>query len=409
MITQRLRVGLLIETHHSYERNLCRGIATYAHAHGPWYFYNLGGMPDDMDDSLEDSAVSRLKKWGAEGLIVRCENYHLVERLRSLGLPMVDLLAWNDHNGIPAVDVDHKAVAQLAADQLVERGFQRFAYCGFDSLYYSKQRAKYFSAYLSSMGYPVDVFDSERNTELTYSMSLERRGPIDVDELEKWICALPLPIGIMACYDIRGQHVLDLCSKNGILVPEEAAVIAVGNDDVPCEMCDPTLSSVEPNTRKMGYEAAKLLHRQFAGESNLPEITLIEPLGVVLRQSTDAFSITDSQITAALYFIRRHAAEGIGVRDVLKQVQLSRSTLERRFMKLVGRSPKEEITRLQIKRVQQLLTRTNYGLDEIARLSGFNYVAYMCKVFKDKTGMTPGKYRKDTLSERGSGDTSQLA
>ena len=406
---RRLRIALLIESHRTYERNLLRGIAAYAHAHGPWSFYNLGGTLGEVGGSQEASVTSRLKKWGPEGLLVRCEDRRLVSRIRRWGLPMVDLLGWHETKGVPAIDTDHEAVARLAADQLVERGFQHFAYCGFDSLYYSECRSRCFVEYLSSMGYPVDVFDCSRNPGATSSFALETHGTIDVAALEEWIHSLPRPIGIMACNDIRGEQVIDACSKHGILVPEEAAVVAVGNDDVICELCDPTLSSVEPNTRKMGYEAAAMLDRMIAGDGDHPKITRIGPLGIVLRQSTDALSITDSDITVALHFIRRNAGKGITVNDVLSKVPLSRSTLERRFTKLVGRSPKAEITRLQINRVQQLLIRTDYPLAEIARLSGFNHVEYLCKVFKEKAGMTPGEYRKEKTPERDADGASQLA
>ena len=37
-------------------------------------------------------------------------------------------------------------------------------------------------------------------------------------------------------------------------------------------------------------------------------------------------------------FIREHACEGIGVDDVLSQVPVSRSVLQRRFRSLLGRS-----------------------------------------------------------------------
>ncbi|MBN2579639.1 MAG: DNA-binding transcriptional regulator [Pirellulales bacterium] len=397
---KRLRVGLLIDSHRTYERNLLRGIATYAHAHGPWSFYNLGAIAGDR-------VVSRLRQWDGDGLIVRSENVPLIRQIMRLKRPMVDLLGWYRHKGIPIIDTDHEAVAKLAANQLIERGFQHFAYCGFDSLYYSHKRSQHFVEYLTSLGYSVDIYEPRRSSGATYSLMLEAQGTLDAGKMATWIRALPRPIGLMACNDARGQQVIDICGECGVLVPEEMSVIAVGNDDVICEMCDPTLSSVEPNTRKAGYEAAALLHRMVLGETTESEITLIEPLGVMLRQSTDALSIADHQITKAMNYIRRHVSDGIDVADVLRNVRLSRRTLERRFLQLVGRSPKEEIIRMQVERIKQLLVRTDYHLSQVAKLAGFNYVEYMCKVFKTQTGMTPGQYREEMLAQKGATEWAQ--
>ena len=67
----------------------------------------------------------------------------------------------------------------------------------------------------------------------------------------------------MAAYDIRGRQVLDVCRELDVRVPDEVAVIGVDNDELVCELADPPLSSVIPDTRiaRTGYEAARLLDR----------------------------------------------------------------------------------------------------------------------------------------------------
>ncbi|MDX1564183.1 MAG: substrate-binding domain-containing protein, partial [Phycisphaeraceae bacterium] len=204
---------------------------------------------------------------------------------------------------------------------------------------------------------------------------------------------------VMACNDLMGQQVLNASRAVGVSIPEEVAVIGVDNDELFCDLSDPPLSSVEPNTEKIGYEAAGLLDRMMQGEPPPSAKVFIDPMGVVTRQSTDVLAIEDRHVAAAVSFIRQHACDGINVEDVLQHVRIPRSSLERRFSASIGRTPKAEIVRVQIERVKQLLAATDYILPRIAELAGFKHPEYMSVVFKQKTGRTPGQYRKESQIE----------
>ena len=52
-----------------------------------------------------------------------------------------------------------------------------------------------------------------------------------------------------------GRATADIMAKEG------AVIIGVDNDDVLCNLCVPSLTSIEPDTELLGYEAAALLDR----------------------------------------------------------------------------------------------------------------------------------------------------
>ena len=106
-----------------------------------------------------------------------------------------------------------------------------------------------------------------------------------------------------------------------------------------------------------------------------------------------------------LGYIREHACSGINVDDVLRHSTLSRSQLEKRFRSFLGRSPQAEIRRLQVMRIKQLLTETDFPLKKIAELTGFEHVEYMCVVFKRITELSPGAFRGRRQSSRNSHKT----
>ena len=116
-------------------------------------------------------------------------------------------------------------------------------------------------------------------------------------------------------------------------------------------------------------------------------------MGVITRESTDLVATEDVVASTALAFIRQHACEGIQVADVARAADVSRSTLDARFRRVVGRTVHEEIQRNQLNAAQQLLTTTNLPVEEVAQRAGFSSAQYMNAVFQRLLGQTPGRYR----------------
>jgi LacI family transcriptional regulator len=215
-----------------------------------------------------------------------------------------------------------------------------------------------------------------------------------VQALARWLVKLPRPAGVLACYDIRGQHVLEACQLADLRVPDEIAVIGIHDDELVCDLCNPPLTSVIPDARRAGYEAATLLERMMSGERVAAGIRTVPPIGIACRQSTDVMAVSDERVAAAVRFMREHAHEGIDVADVLRAVPMSRTLLERRFKALIGRTPHEHLLRTRIDRVRTLLATTELSVGAIAEKAGFAYQEYLTVVFRRETGMTPKAFRQ---------------
>jgi LacI family transcriptional regulator len=377
----RKTVALLIETSNSYSRGVLEGIVDYVRKHERWSIFlpeqERGGPPPAW-----------LNRWKGDGIIARIENDSIANELRKPGLPLVDVSAARHLPDIPWVETDDAAIAQLAVEHLLDRGFRNLAFCGDSGFNWSNWRREEFRRLVETKHFEPHIYDSLSRNDATYSWTREKRG------LVKWLKRLPKPVGIIACYDIQAQKILDVCRELNIAVPEEAAVVGVDNDTLLCELADPPLSSVICNTHRTGYEAASLLDRMMRGETVEPKPVLVGPLGVQARQSTDILAINDPDVAAALRFIREHAFEGINVADVLRQVPLSRRVLESRFQKTIGRTPHAEIHRVKLERIKQLLSETEFSLTEIAARTGFEHDEYLSVFFRNATGMPPGKFRQ---------------
>jgi LacI family transcriptional regulator len=220
-----------------------------------------------------------------------------------------------------------------------------------------------------------------------------------IAQLSAWLKSLPKPVGVMACNDMRALQVMAAAQASGLLVPEEVALLGANNDATRCELAYPPLSSVSTNSFQSGYRAAEMLDLLMSGGRLEGDNVRIDPLGVVTRHSTDVLAIEDKNVAAALSYIREHACAGIVVEQVLKFAAASRSQLEKKFRRHLGRSPQAEIRRVQVARIRQLLIETDFPLKKIAELTGFEHVEYMCVLFKRLTGMTPGSCRKKFRTE----------
>jgi LacI family transcriptional regulator len=370
------RVALLIETTRSYGRNVMRGVGDYARIQGPWIFH----LP------TEGPATSMPAKdeWDGDGIIAQPrQDIPFLKQLASCGVPVVSLSGPPGTGGLPAVRANQEAVAELAMNHFRERGFTRFAYCGSPREKVWPPTGQLFQRLAQNAGYHCESYQPAYE---------DQARTLRLNLMAKWLRALPKPIGLLAAHDLRAREVLDACRLAGLHVPEEIAVLGVNDDELICEMANPPLSSVMHNARRIGYEAAAMLHRLMVGKKVIADI-VVDPLGVKTRQSSDLLAIEDPEVAIAVRFIREHACEGIHVEDVLDQVALSRRALEKRFRTAVGRPPHMEIRRAQLERVKELLVGSDYKLEKIAEITGFSSAQYLAGLFRRMMSMPPGAWR----------------
>ncbi len=324
-----------------------------------------------------------------------------LDEVLAFGVPTV-CLGEENPPGVTAVINDDTICAQIAADHLLERNFRCFGYVGMRGLIWSDARRDRFVEAVERAGMACDVLEASARTSRSAPWYQRR------ERLTQWIDSLPKPVGIMACYDAAARTILDVCRDLELLVPEQVAIIGVDNDEVLCDLSDPPLSSVAPDTETIGMEAARRLDAMMddPSHSQRGEIVIVPPCGIVTRRSTDTEAITDPLVAGVVGYIRLHACDGLDVAELLKQFPISRRTLERRFLKLLGRSPLELIRGERMKRVKALLCETDLKLDSIASMTGYGYTAYMVAQFREAEGMTPGQFRKQSRSEKIGNDQS---
>ena len=392
------RVALLIESGRAYGRGILRGIARYSRTHGHWSILH-------QEWTWDDGIPMWLTSGGTDGIIARIETPNMLRELRQIGVPVVDVRETHDLPDIPVIGTDNRRTTEMAIQHLTERGFRNMAFCGFSGVEYSIKRRDHFLAILAAAKRPAPlVYEDPAARHGSSTRRREKDAMLHAHELGEWLASLPKPIGLMACNDLRGRQVLNACRIRGIAVPDTVAVIGVDNDEVLCELADPPLTSVAPACEQIGYRAAQyldaMMDRGVASRAKplAAEHIEIEPIGVVMRQSTDVVAMEDPRIVATVRYIRKHACEGINVEDVLDHLGanrqiISRTALDRHFFEILGCTPKNYIMRVRLDRVKQLLMDTDYSLTRIAQLVGIEHPEYLSVMFKNMSGQTPAAFR----------------
>jgi len=394
-----MKVLLVLDATNPYDQKVIRGVTTYAHNADGW---SLQLMHDPSEryryweqDPLEKQFACDARQ--ADGIIAYFSSQQITAALSKVSVPVIEFApncGWGEQVAhIPSFSEDDHAIARLAAEDLISRGFKQLAFCGVPETRFtrwSSARERAFQQCAEEAGVPCSVFP--------VGLSQRRKGHNVHEQLSAWVRSLPKPVGLMACYDVRAFHVLDACHELGLLVPEDVAVIGVDNNELLAELSNPPLSSIEQGAKKIGYQAAALLDRLMAGEK-APELRMqVEPEGLVTRRSSDFWAIEDTYVSEALKFIREHACEGIRVVDIVEAIAVGRTTLESHFRKAMGRTLNAEIQRIQIECVRRLIATTELPLKDIASAAGFNSVQYMTTLFRRHTGQTPGRHRRNVRS-----------
>ena len=383
---EALRIAVQIETNRAHGRALLEGIADYALAHTDWRLEPV--EPRVLTDP------ANLRRF--DGFIVRVMDDRTAELLIKTRKPVIDTYGRTDASPIPYIRLDDDAIARCAADCFAEHRYTRCAFCGFAGLRFSEARGEAFRRILAGAGGTCVMYNGGRSRLKETFVRRERMDRIsDAAALRRWLKALPKPIAVFCCNDIRAFHLLQICADEKIDVPHDVAVLGVDNDKVLCTFTNPPLSSIDTNPFALGQTAARMLDDPFGSPKKIPApATLHKPRRVVERTSTAFFPTQTPWLSDALVYIRRHLGDGISATDVIARLGYSHTTVGKAFRDELGTSVQQEIIRQRRERACRLLKETTRTAADIAAECGYPSAQYFAHIFAKTFGVTPEAWRK---------------
>ena len=368
------RIALLLDIKSDYEHGIARGVIRYSKEAGSWKLFGRGFTLGEFLD---------INQWDGDGIIAIVHGQKEADAVLAKGLPAVDVAGASDYGLSRVTNGDYDS-GGVAGKHLLACGCTNFAYCGAKDKHWSEQRYCGFKDKLAETGIRMDYFE----------LPLEIwENPAERAELREFILRLKKPVGIMAANDTIGVRITDLCKEEGIIVPHEVAVVGVDNEDVLCELSDPSLSSIPCDCERIGYEAAQVLDRTISGEYTVPVEIEIPPKTLVLRASSNTIITDDDIVRRSVQYIHENAFLGINVSDVVRNASVGRRALEKRFREALATTIHEEIKKTRLQKAVHMLLESTTSAAVIAEACGFSSPQRFHAVFMKEFRKTPMDYR----------------
>lgn len=353
------------------------GIKAYADKHTKWAI--------SWDPYPELNLVKSSNHY--DGIIGRCE-FETAQKAQELNVPVVNTWYSNQVPNLLSVFPDYFEAGKLATEAMAKRGYTNFISINYKGSAAAKTFLKGMSSVIHVRKFSHKKYFIPRNLEKN-----KRKWESTFNDFSTWVKDWTFPVAIISSSSDLGPKVSAFCNENRITIPEDAVLLTSDNDPAYCEGFSPTISSVNIDYFDIGFQAAKLLDLKIQNKTTKNEVVLVPPTGVAYRESTCHLATADTIVRQALAFISDNYHKNIQIDDVVRNVEISRRSLEQRFKNAVGHTIHEEISRLRVETMKLLLVQTEKSLKVLSREAGYSNEFHMRRAFKLSTGMLPKEYR----------------
>ncbi len=337
--------------------------------------------------------IKRIARFEIGGMLGMFGRRDYAQYVLKLGVPVVSVYGGRRFAGIPQVGTDDRAIGAMAADHLARPGVASFAYFGLPQVRASQARWAGFAVALRRKGLKPFRFRADRKTNPFRRYSLSRLIPWE-NSIYKWLEILRKPAAVFCFDDLRAYWIAGACARMGLRVPDEVAILGVGDDPGYVHAVTPHLSSIKIPLEREGFHAANVLLDLISGKRAPEGPVFLQPETVTARPSTDILRVDNPHVAKAVRFIREARGIGIAVDDVAMRSGCCRKVLERLFRNHLGTTILAEIRKEQIEQVRASLRASSASIAQIAEACGYTSLNHLARDFKKRTGTAPGAYRR---------------
>lgn len=376
-----LKVILMIDCASEFDRRLLRGMMRYSKENGPWQFYRI---PSDFrwDRDKESWILEWVRTWEADAIIGRWDDAK-VGLLSRLNIPIVLQNNSMRSDVYSNLTGNYEYTGRLAAHFFAKKFYMDYAFYGIENIIWSEERCRGFQE-------EVEKFNGRFHC---YKAAPDDSFPRE--EVTAWIENLPKPVALFCCDDAHALFITEICMMSQIRIPEDVMLLGVDNDELLCSISDPPISSIELDVEQGGYMTCKLLDEMVNGKLDKPFNVVVNPVGIVERESTQRYNIADREVEKIVKYIDDRYDKELDMKDLFGLVPLSRRSVETRFKKVMDTTLYQYILKKRIDHMAYLLRTTDRAVSDIAYKVGFGDCFNIARLFRKYKGCSPMEYRNN--------------
>jgi AraC-like DNA-binding protein len=123
---------------------------------------------------------------------------------------------------------------------------------------------------------------------------------------------------------------------------------------------------------------------------------LVEQLDLLLQRAQEQRSLSSSErlVRNAEQIIEERYATPLLIKDVAREVGVSRSYLRSQFVHLRGYTPMAYLQMVRVRRTLALLHHSTLTLETIANMCGYDSASHLSRMVRRATGKSPGTLRR---------------
>lgn len=364
-------VALLLDTDFAYGTRVLEGVLSFARRSLRWRVLPLHSTQEGL---LAELARDRR----IDGVIGSFVSDRWVQGLAAeRPMPFVNVGSASEIRSVPSVVVDDRAVGRLAARHLRERGWTHLGALHDPASHASRLRLEGFR-------------DAAGGTVSTPPRGTGYATDATWDD---WVASLARPFAVFCASDFLARRFVHHLRTCGLRVPDDAAVVGVGDSVMDSVLAGVSLSSVPLPAERIGERAARRLQELLEQGAGGVTVETVPPETVAVRESSSRTVGLSPLVGRALAHIDEHLSQPLDVARVAAACGASRRLLELRFREELGASPASVVRDRRHALACRLLAETDLALVDVALAAGHAEPARFWTVFREREGRTPGDYR----------------
>ena len=292
-----------------------------------------------------------------------------VQALCVHGVKVVQLAHCSHMDTVADITPDYGAMGQGAAQALRNHGVEAFAFLGAPGQYASNQLFEGFSS----------------------ALECTRSSGASLVQIREFLRQQSRPLGLFAASDRLARFAVLAARELGWRIPEEMAVIGVGNVRLESLYAGIPLSSYELPGRELGRMAVQWLGKQIDGIGVATDAPIPRPAGFLHERKSSLRSPTG--LARALAYAHSNLDQPLQVLDLCRIAGMSRRSLENAMQSEHGTSPSLYLQKSRRERAETLLRTTQMSIQSIAQTCGYPEPSVFSTAFRRWTGTSPSDYR----------------